>query len=135
MMSDTERWQFILHFAQMDLDNLRPSGWLKLREDLGWFLTGSVAGRRYDTGDELVPGDIEIRPFDPHHPWEYPEESFRALQQEILPLVQGWAGDACTGSSALTHIPFQGTLCAPRLDGLVPETGQHLLIVEAPTRD
>jgi hypothetical protein len=135
MRTDSGRWQFVLHFAQLDLDALRPSGWLKLREDLAWFLTGSVAGRVYYAGDTPLPGDIEIRPFEPPSPLEYPEEAFRALQHEIIPLVQSMVGAAHPGMGAGPRLPFQAVLCAPSLDGLIPETGQHLLIVEGSTRD
>ena len=136
-MTDTERLQFLIRFAQLDLDALRPGDWLNLRDDLGGFLTGSVYGRYYaDLADyEPMGGDIEIRPFDPPSPLEYPEEAFRDLQKETLHILESMVLEARAGRGTWAPIPVQIRFAAPSLDGLVPVAGQHLLIAEGSTRD
>jgi hypothetical protein len=130
MMTDTERLQFVIRFAQMDLDTLRPGDWLNLKDDVGWFLTGSVFGHNYPD-DEPVGGDMEIRPLDPPYLEDYPQEAFRVLQEETLHILKYMIIER----GAWAPIPIQIRLAAPSLDGLIPVTGQHLLIAEGPTRD
>jgi hypothetical protein len=133
-MTDTERLQFLVRFAQLDLDTLRAGDWMNLREDLGWYLTGSLLGHRYDAGDVPVGGDMEIRPFDPPLPFEYPEDAFRALQREALGILttlvkgkkpEGWEPTPPQFSRAEVI----------SLDGLAADAGQALMLYEGPTFD
>ena len=135
MKTDAERLQFVIRFAQMDLDTLRPGDWLNLRDDLGSFLTGSLYGHEYYAGDTPIGGDVEVCPMDPPYPLEYPEDAFRELQQETRYILRTMVVDSRAGHSVWDPISLQARLATPSLDGLIPATGQHLLIAEGATRD
>src|SRR5262249_15382771 len=135
MKTDAERLQFVIRFAQMDLDTLRPGDWLNLRDDLGSFLTGSLYGPEYYTGDTPIGGDVEVRPMEPPFPYEYPKDAFRELQQKTRYILCTMVVNSRAGHSVWAPIPLQVQLATPSLDGLIPATGQHLLIAEGPTRD
>ena len=135
MKIDAERLQFVIRFAQMDLDTLRPWAWLKLRDDLGAFLTGSLYGQEYYADDTPIGGDVEVRPMEPPYPDEYPEDAFRELQEETRHILQTMVVHPRAERSVWAPISIQAQLAAPRLDGLIPAIGQHLLIAEGTTRD
>ena len=135
MKTDAERLQFVIRFAQMDLDTLRPGDWLNLRDDLGSFLTGSLYGQEYYAGDTPMGRDVEVRPMDPPFPYEYPEDAFRELQEETRHILRTMVVAPRAGHSVWAPIPLQVQLATPSLDGLIPATGQHLLIAEGATRD
>src|SRR5215471_1040577 len=78
MSTAAERLQFVIRFAQMDLDALRPGDWLNLRDD---FLT--FFGRRGQREPLAGRGGILTSPLDHPLPEEYSEENFRALQAEV----------------------------------------------------
>src|SRR5262249_34527937 len=130
MKTDAERLQFVIRFAQMDLDTLRPGDWLNLRDDLGAFLTGSLYGQEYYADDTPTGGDVEVRPMDPPYPAEYPEDAFRELQEETLHILQTMVVAPRAGRSVWAPISIQAQLATPSLDGLIHATGQHLLIAE-----
>ena len=80
--------QFLVRFAQMDLDTLRPGDWLNLRDDLQRFLRVNEASH----GDLVIEGVLPE-----HHQSdlieeglsveEYPEEAFRTLQTAVRTLL------------------------------------------------
>ena len=77
MQTVAERLQFIIRFAQMDLDALRPGDWLNLRDDLTAFL--SMAGPS---------AGIVIPYVYPPGPQDFPEAGFRALQAAVLDVLR-----------------------------------------------
>src|SRR5215216_1413967 len=76
MKTVTEGLQFILRFAQMDLDAFRPGDWLNVRDDLSDFL-------------HMAAWTGSVKPVF-QHPWpgELPEADLRALQSEILTMLR-----------------------------------------------
>src|SRR2546428_4319884 len=116
METDAEQLQFVIRFAQMDLDTLRPSGWLKLREDLHAFIWGKLYG--LDLSVDYWPmagGDVFLNA-DPPYPREYPEDAFRVLQEETRYILHSMIMDLRERSSTWNSIPIQVGLGAPSLD-------------------
>jgi hypothetical protein len=82
MWTAAERLQFIVRFAQMQLDALRPGDWLNIRDDFHAFW------RQRETAAE--PGGIMAQPLQHPSPQEYTEADFRALQTEVYGILNGF---------------------------------------------
>jgi len=80
----SERLQFAIRFAQMDLEALRPGDWLNLRDDLEVFL-GCKRGQRRPLAAK---GEILATPLARPLPSELSEDDFRALQGEVKAILQ-----------------------------------------------
>src|SRR2546421_7825825 len=84
METTAERVQFVIRFAQTDLDTLRPGDWLNLRDDLKTFLGCNPAQR----GTLADRGGILAFPLQHPLPDEFSEDDFRALQKEANVILQ-----------------------------------------------
>lgn len=125
MVNDTQRLQFVVRFAHMELDALRPGDWLNLQWELRDFLL--------PTYDDLGVRGLHTFPVDPPSPEEYSMADFRALQveaREILAMVV----DSRADNKVWRRIPIDHIrIAAPHvLDG---QQGQHFLCVQGTTRD
>ncbi len=76
-----QRLKFLVQFAQMDLDVLRPGSWMNLRDDLQVFLQGEP--QRGDLITQLKDTSMQ----------EYPERAIKSLQG-ILKILVSQAADA-----------------------------------------
>jgi len=139
MASAAQRLQFVVAFAQMDLEGFRPGDWLNLREDLGLCLAGPWAG--LELGRDPLPltgdgEDILARATVPPFPDTYSEESVQRLQVETFTILNDMVlATRESRTTTLPSIPLQVAMTIPSLDGLVTASGQQLLIVEGATRD
>jgi hypothetical protein len=139
MASAAQRLQFVVAFAQMDLEGFRPGDWLNLREDLGLCLAGPWAG--LDLGRDPLPlagdgNDIMVRATVPPFPDTYPAEHVQHLQAETYTILNDMVlATRESRTTTLPSIPLQVAITIPSLDDLTAASGQHLLIVEGATRD
>jgi hypothetical protein len=144
IVTAAQRLQFVVRFAQMDLDTLRPGDWLNLRDDLRAFFLGSWY--KHDLGSDSLPplaaGDVFVHPTARPFPEEYPEEEFRTLQSETykilrqaIPLEGEMYGTPPPVVPQPVAIDGPISLTVPHLDGLIPAKGRHMLVAEGSTRD
>src|SRR5262249_10208897 len=81
-----QRLQFVVQFAEMDLDVLQPGEWLTLRDDLAVFLR--VPWHSWSWGRDRIkmqPGPILVFPTEA----DYPDTMVWALQQDVRTIVYG----------------------------------------------
>lgn len=89
MLSTQEQMQFVVRFAGMDLDRLRPGDWLNLQDDFKRYLYNG-----YDRpGPETPRTALLLIPEDHAAPLDHPdsnlsEDEFRRLQQEVRGILQ-----------------------------------------------
>jgi hypothetical protein len=152
MLFATERLKFAVQFAQLDLDRLRPGDWMNLRDDLEQFIYGSheqrtqalkelgeVVKRSLHDRDlihrEMLRRFRECYHLESPHPHEYPEDAFRALQEDVRRLLRGLVGSREKRGAAITPISVAVDLTifvVPRMEG-TPERRMQVPI--GPTRD
>jgi hypothetical protein len=143
---------FAVQFAQLDLDRLRPGDWMNLRDDLEQFIYGSheqrtqaleelaeVVKRSLHDRDlihrEMLRRIRECYHLEPPTPREYPEDAFRALQEDVHSLLRGLVGSREKRGAAITPISVAVHLTifvVPRMEG-TPE--RRMFVPIGPTRD
>ena len=136
VFSFDQRIEFLLWFAQIDLDTLRPWGWLKLRDD----------SQRFLRVDRVSHGDLFIEGVLPEHHQsdliaeglsleEYPEEAFRALQIDVKNLLHQLAIGAIDGSVTFSkYVPVSVNLRLVRVQ-TGPDNHCVSLGTSGPVRD
>jgi hypothetical protein len=149
MPTHDEQLKFVIQFATMDLDRLRPGDWLNLRDDLVGFLHGSPE----DHAPPFTPGRVLIGGIGPQLPHEYPEDDFRRLQAELRWLLEWvvarrtggqhgvlrrWAQWSKDGAGELPDPPgviaLQISFSPIPLD-MMGHRGRTMFYVHGPTRD
>jgi hypothetical protein len=122
-----QRLQFVVRFAQMDLETLRPGDWLNLQWELRDFLL--------PTHQDLLPGGLHVFPVDPPYPEDYSRQDFRTLQAETRAILE-MVIDTREDNRGWRFTPIQIRFAAPQVpqppDG---KQGRHLLDAEGTTRD
>jgi hypothetical protein len=94
MKTDAERLQFVIRFAQMDLDTLRAGDWLNLREDCMAFLGIEVHGGLTAIQTPEESGRIVALPLHAPLPTEFAVEDCIALQADTRRILDEWVGPA-----------------------------------------
>lgn len=116
-----DRLRFVVKFASLDLDRLRPGDWLNLRDDFQAF---------FCLDQVVVEGP---------RPQDYAPDDFRALQQEVQQVLsdlvqQRQASGPWPLANHTTPVPVQVAYYVTPLDRLgIP--GANLLGWRGPTRD
>lgn len=127
MVRAADRLRFVVRFAQMDLERLRPGDWLNLQWELRDFLQ--------PLHEDLAPGGLYVCPTDTPLPEEYSREDFRALQAEtrdILAMVVASRDD----NRVWQRTPIQIRIGAPQVPWPADRNpGRHLLVAQGATRD
>jgi hypothetical protein len=96
MNTPEERLRFVVRFAQMDLNQLRPGDWLNLRDDLLLFLLGQrgvapLAASAFALPIQpLTPEGIVAMPLESIE--EYPTEKVQALQEKTRRILNDMLG-------------------------------------------
>jgi hypothetical protein len=127
MTTHRQRFAFVLRFAAMDLQHMRPGDWLNVRWELRDFLLPIHAS--------LAPGGVHLHPTAGPDPDNYPVDLLRALQGEVQDMLQmviasranpqAWVPKYVTLGLSNPHVPALPT----------PRPGRHLMSVEGTTRD
>ena len=128
MKTAAERLQFVVKFAQMPLDDLRPGDWLSLQDALLEFLHAKP-GQAYtaESGDVLA---ILPEPVFPQ-----PEEALRTLQAEVRTILEQLVDTRAPwvkGIQTWTPIHVQ---CALVSFSAVKQVSGNVLTVEGPLTD
>ena len=132
MKTAAERLQFVIRFAQMDLDTLRPGDWLNLLDDLMAFLGMGAEGFSLTEA-----GEIMWRVIEPPHPDIFPEFAFRELQAEIDGILQALLDDR-RSEHAGRETPVTRICTAYVIhsaDAGAPRPGSNVLTILGATRD
>ncbi len=136
VFSFDQRIEFLLRFAQDDLDAYRPGDWLNLRDD----------SQRFLRVDRVSHGDLFIEGVLPEHHQsdliaeglsleEYPEEAFRALRIDVKNLLHQVAIGAGDGSVTFSkYVPVSVNLRLARVQ-TGPENHCVLIGASGPVRD
>jgi hypothetical protein len=119
-----KRLKFAIHFAAMDLDNMRPGDWLNLKDDLASFLDCKRRPRVY----VHTKGAVLVNPSEQPLPGEYTDEDFRALQQDTNLLLQSLVWDGGFTAGMLDIHAYVGIVP-------LPETTDYVHCVQGATRD
>lgn len=89
-----ERLQFVIRFAQIDLESLRAGDWLNLREDCLAFLGIEVQGGMLGIQIPRDSGGIIAMPLNSPLPIEFSVEDFKTLQADTRRILDEWVGPA-----------------------------------------
>jgi hypothetical protein len=92
MKTAAERLQFVIRFAQMDLESLRAGDWLNLREDCMAFLGIEVQGGMIGIQLPRDSGGIIGLPLNSPFPTELSVEDFKGLQSDTRRILDEWVG-------------------------------------------
>ena len=84
LSSAVQRLQWLVQFAEMDLDALRPWAWVKLREDVAAFLRAPWH-HLYWEGSHLQMTHDQVLVMTPEV--DYPDATLRALHQEARTII------------------------------------------------
>jgi hypothetical protein len=122
MLPAEEQLRFVVRFAGLDLNHLRPGDWLNLRDDFQVFLDKSTSG-------------IMVRAAKPPFPADYTEDDFRALQQEVRELLTDIVATRGRESYApSTPVLLRVIVSVVVVEGLFPGR-PNALMIEGLTRD
>src|SRR5262245_57344365 len=80
MNTEAERLQFVIRFAEMNLESLRQGDWMNLRDDLCAFFA------------DMSEHPIILFPMLPPLPQHFPEEDFRNLQADVRYIINNLVG-------------------------------------------
>lgn len=131
MLSTQERMQFVVRFAGMDLDRLRPGDWLNLQDDV----TRYLHGQQGETSPHLGPvvfSTFEHLPSDP-----LTEAPIRQLQADVKAILHNVVDTRGIrlGQQVHAHLtPLQIRCRLLPLDAIGPK-GKTLLGVDGPAHD
>jgi hypothetical protein len=152
MLFAAERLKFAVQYAQLDLDRLRPGDWMNLRDDLEQFIFGSHEQRARASEEfaEMVKRSLpdrdlitremlrrlrELYLLEPPHPREYPEDAFRALQEDVHSLLRGLVGSRDRRGDAIPPVTVAVHLVIIVVPHTESEPERRVLVPMGPTRD
>jgi hypothetical protein len=114
MKTGAERLQFVIRFAQMDLDTLRAGDWLNLREDCMAFLGIEVQGGMLGIQLSRDSGGIIGFPLNSPFPTELSVEDFKGLQADTRRILDEWVGSAQGEQGALEGVDIHARYMVTR---------------------
>jgi hypothetical protein len=127
MTTARQRFQFVVKFAALDFETLRPGDWLDLQDELNDFFLPQHA--------DLRPGGVHLWPDEPRTYGMGPEE-FRALQAETRDVLLQVIASRDSGC-AMPHKPFRDLRLtvphAPAWESTAP--GRHIWSAQGSVRD
>jgi hypothetical protein len=135
MQTAKERLQFVICFAQKELESLRAGDWLNLREDCLVFLGIKVQGAMRGIQLPQDSGGIIAMPLNSPFPMEFSVEDFKALQADTLRILDEWAGPAPGEQGRLSPHDIQALYTVTRTRSRTSDSWVSWLQVQGTTRD
>lgn len=128
MLNAQERLQFVVRFAGMDLDRLRPGDWLNLQDDFKRYLYGQQGKKTPGVGPVYF-STFEHLPSEP-----LKEGAIRQLQNEVKAILHNVVDRRECGAGELHQTPIQLNCHLSPLDA-IGLNGRTHLGVSGPAQD
>ncbi|MDE2058747.1 MAG: hypothetical protein KGL31_07545 [candidate division NC10 bacterium] len=131
MLNAQERMQFVVGFAGMDLDRLRPGDWSNLRDDFTRYLHGQQGEQ------SPAHGPVHFSTFEHLPSKPYTEEDFRQLQGAVQAILHNVVDTRRMRPGQQVHAPLTPLQIRCRLLPLdaIGLKGKTHLGVDGPARD